>query len=75
MTTVTQKMRDLGYEPLMTPAEVAAVLRVHAKTVTRWAARGLLPCVWTPGGPSHGHRRYRVSDVRALTAASRERTP
>ena len=28
-------------EPLLTPAEVAAMFRVDPKTVTRWASAGL----------------------------------
>lgn len=49
--------------PLMTPAEVAAAFRVDPKTVTRWANRGLLPCIRTIGGR---HRRYWRSDVEAM---------
>src|SRR5262245_31472774 len=47
---------------IMTPGEVAALFRVDAKTVTRWAKQGRLTCFMTPGG----HRRYRESEVRAL---------
>ncbi len=43
----------------MTPAEVAALFRVDAKTVTRWAVAGKLAAVRTLGG----HRRYRTSEV------------
>lgn len=46
-------------EPLLTPAEVAALLQVDPKTVARWAAKGKLPSLRTPGG----HRRYRQADV------------
>jgi excisionase family DNA binding protein len=41
-------------EPLLTPAEVAALFRVDPKTVTRWAKAGRLACIRTLGG----HRRY-----------------
>jgi len=41
-------------EPLLTPAEVAAMFRVDPKTVTRWAKAGKLSSVRTLGG----HRRY-----------------
>ncbi|MDP9444658.1 MAG: developmental transcriptional regulator BldC [Actinomycetota bacterium] len=51
-------------EPLLTPAEVAAMFRVDPKTVTRWAKAGKLSSVRTLGG----HRRYRESEVRALLA-------
>ncbi len=49
-------------EPLLTPAEVAALFRVDPKTVTRWAKAGKLSSIRTLGG----HRRYRESEVRAL---------
>lgn len=51
-------------EPLLTPAEVAALFRVDPKTVTRWAKSGKLSSIRTLGG----HRRYRESEVRALLA-------
>jgi excisionase family DNA binding protein len=51
-----------GPEWLLTPAEVAALLRVHTKTVTRWANEGRLESIRTPGG----HRRFRESEVLAL---------
>jgi excisionase family DNA binding protein len=49
-------------EPLLTPAEVAALFRVDAKTVTRWAQQGKIRSIRTLGG----HRRYREAEVRAL---------
>ena len=49
-------------EPLLTPAEVAAMFRVDPKTVTRWAKAGKLSSIRTLGG----HRRYREAEVRAL---------
>ncbi len=49
-------------EPLLTPAEVAAMFRVDPKTVTRWAKAGKLTSIRTLGG----HRRYREAEVRAL---------
>lgn len=48
---------------LMTPAEVAEVFRVDPKTVTRWAKTGKLPSLRTVGG----HRRFRRSDIEALS--------
>jgi excisionase family DNA binding protein len=47
---------------VMTPAEVAALLRVDPKTVTRWAQKGKLTTTRTPGG----HRRFSTAEVRAL---------
>ncbi len=49
-------------EPLLTPSEVAVLFRVDPKTVTRWAVAGKLSAIRTLGG----HRRYRLSEVRAL---------
>ncbi len=57
--------RSPDAEPLLTPAEVAALFRVDPKTVTRWAKAGKLSSIRTLGG----HRRYRESEVRALLAA------
>ena len=41
------------------PGEVARMLHVSPKTVSRWAAQGWLPCLVTLGG----HRRFRRQDV------------
>ena len=58
-------------EPLLTPAEVAALFRVDPKTVTRWAKAGKLSSIRTLGG----HRRYRESEVRALLAGLPQQRP
>ncbi|MGP3920567.1 BldC family transcriptional regulator [Nonomuraea sp. 10N515B] len=55
-------MTHVETEPLLTPAEVAAMFRVDPKTVTRWAKAGRLTSIRTLGG----HRRYREAEVRAL---------
>ena len=53
----------------LTSGESARVLKVSPKTVNRWAARGLLPCIVTIGG----HRRFRQEDVeKALKTMSGE---
>jgi excisionase family DNA binding protein len=49
-------------DELLTPSEVAAILFVDPKTVTRWARAGKLDAIRTPGG----HRRYLRSDVLAI---------
>lgn len=46
---------------LMTPAEVAEVLRLTDETVHRWARIGKLPYINV-----HGIKRFRRSDVEAL---------
>jgi excisionase family DNA binding protein len=47
---------------LLTPGEVAELLRVEPKTVNRWAIEGRIPAVILPGG----HRRFREDQVRQL---------
>lgn len=46
----------------LTPGEVAELLHVSPKTVSRWASQGLLPCLVTLGG----HRRFRRRDVERI---------
>jgi excisionase family DNA binding protein len=43
-------------------AEVADILQVSPKTVSRWAKDGKLPFLRTLGG----HRRYPASEIRQL---------
>jgi excisionase family DNA binding protein len=43
-------------------AEVAAILHVSPKTVSRWAKEGKLPFMKTLGG----HRRYPAAKIRQL---------
>ena len=43
----------------LTPSQVARVLHVSPKTVSRWADDGLLPCLVTLGG----HRRFPRHEV------------
>jgi excisionase family DNA binding protein len=53
-------------DDLLTPAEVAAILFVDPKTVTRWARAGKLDAIRTPGG----HRRYLRADVLAIMSGA-----
>lgn len=46
-------------DKLLTPVEVAKLLLVDPKTVTRWARTGKLRSIRTPGG----HRRYSRAEV------------
>jgi excisionase family DNA binding protein len=46
-------------------AEVAAILQVSPKTITRWAQQGRLPYQRTLGG----HRRYPEPAIRELLAS------
>ena len=51
-------------DELIAPAEACVMLGVTDQTLRRWVDLGHLAAVRTPGG----HRRYRRSDVEALTA-------
>jgi excisionase family DNA binding protein len=53
---------------LLTPSEVAQMLAVNPKTVTRWARAGKLPTIKTLGG----HRRFRRSDIEAALARAQD---
>lgn len=46
--------------------QVAELLHVSPKTITRWAKAGKLPYIQTLGG----HRRYPEDQIRALAARS-----
>jgi excisionase family DNA binding protein len=50
------------------PAQVAAILRVSPKTITRWAKVGRLPHQRTLGG----HRRHPEPVIRELLASLTE---
>jgi excisionase family DNA binding protein len=47
---------------LLNPGEVAGLLRVDARTVTRWAIEGKIESIRTPGG----HRRFLQTQVLAM---------
>lgn len=49
---------------MMAPYEVAQVFKVDPKTVGRWAKRGRIRSLRTPGG----HRRYFRAEIEALVA-------
>ena len=51
---------------LLTPAEVAALLRVDPKTVTRWAEQGKFGSIRTLGG----HRRYSEAEIQSFLAGT-----
>ncbi len=55
-------MTDAEDKEFLTPGEVAELLHVSPKTVSRWASQGLLPCLVTLGG----HRRFRRRDVERI---------
>jgi excisionase family DNA binding protein len=60
-----------GEREVLTPAEVARMLRVNSKTVGRWEKdRKLTPAYRTPGG----HRRYYADEIEALLNGTRTGT-
>jgi excisionase family DNA binding protein len=63
------QMSKADLDWVLTPAEVARVFGVDPKTVAKWADRGKIPFLRTPGG----HRRYRLDDVYALRRQEQRR--
>lgn len=51
-------------ENYLAPGDVARLLCVSARTVSRWADQGRIPHIVTLGG----HRRFRPEDVARLLA-------
>lgn len=62
MTMNASNDRTAELHPLMTPGEVAALFKVDPKTVTRWAAAGLVRSTQTPGG----HKRFYRDEIMRL---------
>ena len=56
------------YPSYLHTAEVADLLHVSPKTVSRWAKEGKLPYLKTLGG----HRRYPEAEIRELASELRE---
>jgi excisionase family DNA binding protein len=65
-----QRKGNPGVEPprYLRTAEVADVMYVSPKTVSRWAKEGKLPFMKTLGG----HRRYPEAKIRELVDELRE---
>jgi excisionase family DNA binding protein len=61
---VTVDIDPVNRDALLTPAQVAAMLYVDPKTVTRWAKAGKVGSIRTPGG----HRRFLRSEIVAMVA-------
>lgn len=49
----------------LTTVQAAEILGVGASSVKRWAEKGVIPCVRTPGG----HRRFALADVEKMAAS------
>jgi excisionase family DNA binding protein len=56
------------YPSYLHTGEVADILHVSPKTVSRWAKEGKLPFLKTLGG----HRRYPEAEIRELAEGLRE---
>lgn len=59
-------------EPLLTVKEVASVYRVEPRTIQRWAKKGQIKAITTPGGRL---RRFRAADVEALLQCDDQPAP
>ena len=57
-----------NYLSYLRTGEVAEILSVSPKTVSRWAKEGKLPFLKTLGG----HRRYPEAEIRGLAEELRE---
>lgn len=55
-------MNDVDDHDYLTSGEVARLLHVSPKTISRWAAQGRIPSLVTLGG----HRRFRRRDVNEI---------
>ena len=62
---------QVSKSPYLLPSEVAEVLQVSPKTVTRWAKEGKLASRRTLGG----HRRYARADIESLAEGLGEKIP
>ena len=60
--------RDSEAPTYLRPAEVADLLSVSPKTVSRWAKDGKLPFMKTLGG----HRRFPEAEIRELVDVLRQ---
>jgi excisionase family DNA binding protein len=65
---VAAQREDSEAPTYLRPAEVADLLSVSPKTVSRWAKEGKLPFMKTLGG----HRRYPEAEIRELVDQLRQ---
>jgi excisionase family DNA binding protein len=70
-TLVVSRSEQASKSTYLLPSEVAEVLQVSPKTVTRWAKEGKLPSRRTLGG----HRRYARADIESLVERLEEQIP
>ncbi len=65
---IARKANKIEAPAYLRTAEVADILHVSPKTVSRWAKEGKLPFLKTLGG----HRRYPEAKIRELASDLRE---
>jgi excisionase family DNA binding protein len=65
---VDEERKGSGAASYLRPAEVAELLSVSPKTVSRWAKEGKLPFLKTLGG----HRRYPEAEILELVEVLRQ---
>jgi excisionase family DNA binding protein len=70
-TPMASSREQASKSTYLLPSEVAEVLQVSPKTVTRWAKEGKLPSRRTLGG----HRRYARADIESLVERLQEQIP
>src|SRR5215211_5064491 len=70
-TRMVSRREQASKSPYLLPSEVAEVLQVSPKTVTRWAKEGKLASRRTLGG----HRRYARADIESLAQRLQEQIP
>jgi excisionase family DNA binding protein len=68
---MASRREEASKSSYLLPGEVAEVLQVSPKTVTRWAKEGKLPSRRTLGG----HRRYVRADIESLVERLEEQIP
>jgi excisionase family DNA binding protein len=64
----TQRQATTTFPTYLSTGEVAGLLHVSPKTVSRWAKEGKLPFMKTLGG----HRRYPETEIRDLAEQLRQ---
>jgi excisionase family DNA binding protein len=70
-TLMVSRRDQASKSAYLLPSEVAEVLQVSPKTVTRWAKEGKLASRRTLGG----HRRYARADIESLAERLQEPIP
>ena len=70
-TLMASRREQASKSAYLLPSEVAEVLQVSPKTVTRWAKEGKLASRRTLGG----HRRYARADIESLAERLEEQIP